>query len=124
MQLLGDVLTGVQTTSDEKVAWISLSNNLLDRHQVDSEDTLPFINHLLILDNIKVALMFREINDHEVKVSLRSIGVVDVGIMARALGGGGHDHSAAAVINGPLQKVIEMTVKKVHEMLLKIDRHI
>ena len=124
MQLLGDVLTGVQTTSDEKVAWISLSNNLLDRHQVDSEDTLPFINHLLILDNIKVALMFREINDHEVKVSLRSIGVVDVGIMARALGGGGHDHSAAAIINGPLQKVIEMTVKKVHEMLLKIDRHI
>lgn len=118
MKLLGAILTSVNTTDDETVAWITLSEDLLNKFQVDSEDTLAFINHLLILDNIKVALMFREMGN-QVKVSLRSVGIVDVGIMARALGGGGHDHSAAAVINGNLKDIIDDTVNKVHQMLLK-----
>jgi phosphoesterase RecJ-like protein len=57
----------------------------------------------------------------EIKVSLRSIGTVDVGIMARALGGGGHDHSAAAIIKGNLDSVIKTTVEKLHEMLLTTE---
>lgn len=117
MKLLGKVLTSANTTKDEKVAWIVLSEELLEKFHVDSEDTLAFINHLLVLDNIKVALMFREMGS-EIKVSLRSVGIVDVGIMARALGGGGHDHSAAAMIKGELNEVIKDTVDKVHAMLL------
>ncbi|AUN97267.1 bifunctional oligoribonuclease/PAP phosphatase NrnA [Bacteriovorax stolpii] len=117
MKLLGKVLASAHTTKDEKVAWLTLTEDLLNKFNVDSEDTLAFINHLLVLDNIKVAIMFREMGP-DIKVSLRSIGTVDVGVMARALGGGGHDHSAAAIINGPLDVVIKQTVDKLHEMLL------
>jgi phosphoesterase RecJ-like protein len=117
MKLLGKVLASAHTTKDEKIAWLTLSEELLAKFQIDTEDTLAFINHLLVLDNIKVAIMFREMGP-EIKVSLRSIGNVDVGIMARALGGGGHDHSAAAVIKGPLETVIKNTVEKLHASLL------
>lgn len=120
MKLLGKVLASAHTTKDEKVAWLTLTEDLLEKFHVDTEDTLAFINHLLVLDNIKVALMFREMGP-EIKVSLRSIGTVDVGIMARALGGGGHDHSAAAIIKGPLETVIKTTVDKLHEMLLATE---
>lgn len=122
MKLLGKVLASAHTTKDEKVAWLTLTEDLLSKFHVDTEDTLAFINHLLVLDNIKVAIMFREMGPTaEVKVSLRSIGTVDVGIMARALGGGGHDHSAAAVIKGSLDTVIKNTVDKLHEMLLATE---
>lgn len=117
MKLLGKVLASAHTTKDEKVAWLTLTEDLLTKFHVDSEDTLAFINHLLVLDNIKVAIMFREMGP-EIKVSLRSIGTVDVGVMARALGGGGHDHSAAAIIKGELDAVIKSTVEKLHDMLL------
>lgn len=117
MKLLGKVLAGANTTKDEKVAWLTLTEDLLQKFHIDTEDTLAFINHLLVLDNIKVALMFREMGA-EIKVSLRSIGTVDVGIMARALGGGGHDHSAAAIIKGSLDIVTKQTVEKLHKMLL------
>lgn len=117
MKLLGKVLASAHTTKDEKIAWLTLTEDLLEKFHVDTEDTLAFINHLLVLDNIKVAIMFREMGS-EIKVSLRSIGTVDVGIMARVLGGGGHDHSAAAVIKGSLDTVIKTTVDKLHEMLL------
>jgi phosphoesterase RecJ-like protein len=120
MKLLGKVLASAHTTKDEKIAWLTLTEDLLEKFHVDTEDTLAFINHLLVLDNIKVAIMFREMGA-EIKVSLRSIGTVDVGIMARYLGGGGHDHSAAAVIKGSLEPVIKNTVDKLHEMLLATE---
>jgi phosphoesterase RecJ-like protein len=120
MKLLGKVLASAHTTKDEKIAWLTLTEDLLEKFHVDTEDTLAFINHLLVLDNIKVAIMFREMGA-EIKVSLRSIGTVDVGIMARYLGGGGHDHSAAAVIKGSLEPVIKNTVDKLHDMLLATE---
>lgn len=119
MKLLGKVLAGVHTTKDEKIAWLTLTEDLLEKFHVDTEDTHAFINHLLVLDNIKVAVMFKEMGN-EVKVSLRSVGVIDVGVMARALGGGGHDHSAACLIEGKLEEVIKSTIEKL-QILLPIE---
>jgi phosphoesterase RecJ-like protein len=109
MKLLGKVLSTVHTTKDEKIAWLTLTEDMLEKFHVDTEDTHAFINHLLVLDNIKVAVMFKQIGS-EIKVSLRSVGVIDVGIMAKALGGGGHDHSAACLIEGKLDEVIKSTI--------------
>jgi bifunctional oligoribonuclease and PAP phosphatase NrnA len=116
MQLLGTVLTSVAVSDDEKVAWLKLEESELDKYKVDPEDTHSFINHLLILDNIKVACMFRQIGK-KVKISFRSSGDVDVGTMAQALGGGGHNHSAATIIEGKIDTIIQDTIPKVRMML-------
>jgi len=121
MKLLGKVLASAHNTKDEKIAWLTLTEDLLGKFHVDSEDTLAFINHLLVLDNIKVAIMFREMGS-EIKVSLRSTGIIDVGTMARALGGGGHDHSAATIIKGELESVIKTTIEKIHTILLEMEK--
>lgn len=117
MKLLGNVLTSAQTTKDETIAWITLTEDLLSKFSSDAEDTHGFVNHLLILENVKVACMFRNIGE-KVKVSFRSAdSKVDVGVMAQALGGGGHNHSAATIIDGSLDKVIPETIEKVQAML-------
>ena len=120
MKLLGKVLASAHNTKDEKIAWLTLTEDLLSKFHVDSEDTLAFINHLLVLDNIKVAVMFREMGS-DIKVSLRSTGIIDVGTMARALGGGGHDHSAAAIIKGELESVIKTTIEKIYAILIDME---
>jgi phosphoesterase RecJ-like protein len=116
MKLLGKVLASAHTTKDEKIAWMMLSEDMLEKFHVDTEDTHAFINHLLVLDNIKVAVMFKQMGN-QIKVSLRSVGIVDVGLMAKALGGGGHDHSAAAVIVGNLESVVKTTIEKLQVLL-------
>lgn len=116
MKMLGTILSKTQTTPDERVAWITLDEEILGKFNVDSEDTHGFINNLLILDNIRVACMFRQIGD-SVKVSLRSAGDIDVGVMAQALGGGGHNHSAATLVVGQLKEVVPRTIKKIQLML-------
>ena len=118
MKLLGKVLASTQTTKDEQIAWLTLTEDMLEKFKVDTEDTHAFINHLLVLDNIKVAVMFKEMGD-QIKVSLRSVGKIDVGTMARALGGGGHDHSAATIIEGKLEDIIKPTIDKLQELLEK-----
>jgi len=117
MRLLGEVLTSAQTTANESIAWICLTDKIIEQHNCDAEDTHGFINHLLILDNIKVACMFRQMNNH-VKVSFRAATEdIDVGIMAQALGGGGHNHSAATVVEGDLASIVEKTIDKIQMML-------
>lgn len=118
MQLLGRVLSSAKSTETGEVAWLSLKENSLEHFDVDKEDTHGFVNHLLILDNIKVAMMFWQIAD-QVKISFRSTGDVDVGLMAQALGGGGHNHSAATIIQGDIETVISETIPKVEQMLKK-----
>lgn len=116
MKMLGTILSKTQTTDDETVAWITLDEKILEKFHVDSEDTHGFINNLLILDNIKVACMFRQIGS-TVKISLRSAGDVDVGVMAQAIGGGGHNHSAATIIEGEMEEVVKSTIAKIQIML-------
>jgi len=121
MKLLGKVLASAHTTKDEKIAWLTLTEDMLEKFQVDTEDTHAFINHLLVLDNIKIAVMFKQMGP-QIKVSLRSTGNIDVGHMARALGGGGHDHSAATVIVGSLESVVKTTVEKLQELLDAVEK--
>lgn len=123
MKLLGKVLASAHTTKDEKIAWLTLTEDMLEKFHVDTEDTHAFINHLLVLDNIKVAVMFKQIGN-QIKVSLRSTGDIDVGHMARSLGGGGHDHSAATIIEGTLELVVKATVEKLQNLLEIAEKNI
>jgi len=125
LHMLGTVLAATNINQSEDVAWIVLKKNDLEKYHIDIEDTHAFINHLLILDDIKVACMFRD-DGTRVKVSFRSTGQYDVGLIATALGGGGHSHSAATLISKNGQEttasIIEETVKNIEELLKRQER--
>ena len=127
MHLLARILNTAATNHDETIAWIILRKEDIDKFASDVEDTHAFINNLLILNNIKVACMFRDDGDF-VKMSLRSSGEIDVGLIAQAIGGGGHSHSAATILpklNGqPVEAVIERAVKHVEKVLKELEKEI
>jgi phosphoesterase RecJ-like protein len=52
-----------------------------------------------------MALLFREVSQARVKVSLRSIGDVDVAAFAKRFGGGGHTKAAGLALPGSLADV-------------------
>lgn len=120
MHLLGQVLASADSNKTEEIAWLVLKSQELKEYDIDIEDTHGFINHLLILDNVKVACMFRD-DGRKVKVSMRSGGEYDVGEMAYKLGGGGHSHSAASLIEKnhdyDLEKIIEDTIAIIENFL-------
>ena len=116
MQLLGKILASAKISSNKSIAWITMKESELKTYEINVDDTYGFVNHLLVLDNIKIACMFREHGQY-VKVSLRSARDIDVGAMAHALGGGGHNHSAATTIKGEIRRVVPRTIFQLTVMM-------
>ena len=52
-----------------------------------------------------MALLFREVSQGRIKVSLRSVGNVDVAAFAKRFGGGGHTKAAGLALQGSLAEV-------------------
>jgi phosphoesterase RecJ-like protein len=118
LHLLGKILGSAKSNEAGNIYWIVFDQDDLDAFETDIEDTHAFINHLLIMDNIKVACMIRDDGD-QVKVSLRSTGICDVGTIATTLGGGGHSHSAATIIKKtkPIDEIIKETIETIEGCL-------
>jgi phosphoesterase RecJ-like protein len=119
MHLLGMILQSAQINKREDIAWITFKREDIDRYGSDVEDTHAFINHLLILAHMRVACMFRD-DGQAVKISLRSQGDLDVGLIAQGMGGGGHSHSAATIImkNGKsTEEIVSESIKKIETLI-------
>ncbi|MCB7479760.1 DHH family phosphoesterase [Christiangramia sediminis] len=96
LQLLGTALQNLKVNKELRTAYISLSQEELDRHNFQKGDTEGFVNYGLSLDGIIFAVIFIEKeNEDLVKMSFRSKGDFDVNKFARAhFEGGGHINAA------------------------------
>ena len=68
-------------------------------------DTEGIIDHLRAIAGPRVALLLVELEDHQVRVSFRSDGTVDVSAVALEFGGGGHAMASGCTCPGSLQEV-------------------
>jgi len=73
--------------------------------QGTSDDLEGLINFPLTVKDIEAVAFFKEVGDQDWRVSLRSKGNVDTGVIARAHGGGGHTNAAGCAAKGPLEEV-------------------
>ena len=69
------------------------------------------------LSRHEVQPLFRVISQGRVKVSLRSVGNVDVAAFAKAYGGGGHTKAAGLSILGSMAEVQATVLKAAREYL-------
>jgi phosphoesterase RecJ-like protein len=81
------------------------------------EHTDGLINYPRSIRGIEVALFFRQVGNEVFKVSFRSKGKVDVGSLARELGGGGHHNAAGATLSGGMDQVRQHVLKRLNELL-------
>ena len=101
LQLLGTALQNLKVNKDLRTAYISLSQEELDKHNFQKGDTEGFVNYGLSLDGIIFAVIFIEKeNEDLIKISFRSKGDFDVNKFARAhFEGGGHINAAGGKSN-------------------------
>ncbi len=95
----------MERTEDGRIAWVVVTDDLFRQNGATAEDTDNFINFVRSAKGVEVAVLFRQTNNDQYKISLRSKGRVDVSAFARSLGGGGHRNAAGANISGPLADV-------------------
>jgi phosphoesterase RecJ-like protein len=101
-RLLSQALGTLQVSGDGRLAWIEVTLAAQQRAGIGLEATEGFINYVRAVGGVQIAAAFKEVSPTEVKVSLRSRGLVDVSRLAEAFGGGGHRNAAGCTVRAPL----------------------
>ncbi|GGD57527.1 DHH family phosphoesterase [Muriicola marianensis] len=122
LHLLGCALNNMVILPEYSTAYITLSQDELDRHQFKKGDTEGFVNYGLTLAGIRLAVIFIENKDEGIiKISLRSEGDFSVNEFARAyFNGGGHTNAAG----GKSEQSMEDTVAYFRSLLPKHQKEL
>jgi phosphoesterase RecJ-like protein len=109
LQLLGSALNNLKVIPELKTAFITLSQDDLNRYNYKKGDTEGVVNYALSLDNIVLAAIFIEDRKEGIiKISLRSKGDFSVNDLSRAhFNGGGHINAAGGRSDVSLNATVE-----------------
>lgn len=100
MRLLGAALSNLHR--EGVMTWMQVTREDMERCEALDEDCEGLVNYALGIAGIEVAIFFRELASHRVRVSIRSKGAVNVSDIAANFGGGGHECAAGFSTEGPL----------------------
>lgn len=117
LKLLAEVLMMMEVSADERVAWIQVTQAQLRKTGTTFEDTEDFVTYPRSIEKVEVAVFFRETAPEQYKISFRSQGKVDVALLAKRWGGGGHTYAAGCTLGGPWEKVKEGVLTLVQEAI-------
>lgn len=119
LQLLGKALQNMQIIAQKNTAFITLTQEELDRFNFVKGDTEGLVNYGLSIKGIKFAAIFIENKaDNMIKISFRSKGEFDVNQFARThFEGGGHINAAG----GKSDLTLVETVEKFQTILSTIN---
>lgn len=116
-RLLADVLQTLVVEEDPGLSWVTVPSGALERHGVEADDLDGAVEHARAIRGTRLALLFREVSGGRIKVSLRSVGDVNVAELAHRFGGGGHAKAAGAAIVGTMATVQPMVLEAAREYL-------
>lgn len=116
-RLLGHALMGLRLESGGRIASVQLRRDTIAELAAEDVDTGEITTALLAIEGVDVVLLFRELPDARVKVSLRSKDALDVHRLASGFGGGGHCNAAGIVLEQPFDDVVERVSAGARELV-------
>jgi phosphoesterase RecJ-like protein len=117
LRLWGPALAQVQQA--DGIVWTQITQAMLRTAELGPEASDGLVNYLSTFHESTVAVVFQEQEDGRVDVSLRSTPAVNVAVVARALGGGGHPQASGAMLPGPLDAVRERVLDMLRAAALR-----
>jgi phosphoesterase RecJ-like protein len=107
LKLIGTALSTLDRTPDGKIAWIHVTQKMFDEAGAEYEDGDGLLELIRPLAGVELCVIFKEIADGKVKVSVRSNGKINAFTIAKRHGGGGHRMAAGLTVDGPMTPAIE-----------------
>jgi phosphoesterase RecJ-like protein len=121
-RLLAEALQTLVVEPEVGLSWVTVPPGALERHDVTVDDLEGIVEFPRSVSGTRMALMFREISRGRIKVSLRSVGDVDVASFAKPFGGGGHKHASGLSVEGSIPDVQEQVLAAAREYLASVPR--
>ena len=102
LRLFGAVLSAMRIDASGRIAIIHVDHEIARASGGDYEDTDGLINQPLTVKAIQAVVLFKQIERSTYRISLRSKGNIDIGVIAKGFGGGGHKNASGCTVTGDL----------------------
>ena len=116
LKVLGRGLESLEMLCGGRLAVMSLKHSDFTHFGASSEHTENVINYGMMVPGVKVAVLFRE-EAGRLSVTFRSRGHVDVSLLAKAFGGGGHKNAAGCKMKADLKEGRKKILEGIQKIL-------
>lgn len=106
LKLLGEALANAELDLEQRFVWTAVTQEMLTRHDVTLDEVEGLIDIVRRATEAEVTCVLKEEADGSVRVSLRSLGDVDVRLIAADQGGGGHRFAAGFESTSDIPSVV------------------
>lgn len=111
------VLSNLETYENDKIAVACITQDMLYETNTTLEDSEGIISFLRKISTVEIACLLKEIEEKDIKVSLRSKSYVDVSKICKDFGGGGHKRAAGCSISSSIDKAKNIIVEKLQKSI-------
>ena len=112
VNLLKKALQRIEILENGLLSWTVITLEDLDE-SLSNDDTEGIVSYTRNIEGVELGILFKQNRDNEIKVSLRSNKIIDVGAIAKSFGGGGHVRAAGFTYLGTIEKVKEELLAKI-----------
>jgi phosphoesterase RecJ-like protein len=112
VRLLGIALQHLQIAREGRLGWSVLTSRDFQEAEAKDEDTEGFVNEILSIDTVQIAVLLREPNPGKIRCSIRSRGHLDVAAIAREFGGGGHMNAAGCTFDSSMAEAVDALIAR------------
>ncbi len=114
MILLAEALKTLSFDRDNRVAWMSMDDERLNKCGSKPEELDGFVNYLRDIQEVEVGIFFYHTSEEKTKIGFRSKSV-DVARIAYSFGGGGHPRAAGCTVEGHPSRVTSDVLQATYE---------
>lgn len=106
-------LSTMQTYVNQSIATIRVTKEMVKKTGADIEETDGLISFIRDIDTVEVACLLKEMENKEIKISLRSKSYVNVSSIGNKFNGGGHKRAAGCTIYMDIDTAEELIVNEI-----------
>lgn len=115
--ILRRALQSLSLSHNNLVASMRVSHQDIVETGATSEDMAGLVNYGRNIEGVEVGLLLTETKPGIVKVGLRSRSKIDVALIAKSVGGGGHARAAGCTLEGNIEEIEQTILSKIYEVL-------
>jgi bifunctional oligoribonuclease and PAP phosphatase NrnA len=120
--LLHELLHNAHFYADDRIGTMALTLEKKRQLGIQPADTDGLIDVIRNIETVIVAILFEELENNRVRVSMRSKSVqIDVNKICGEFGGGGHPLAAGARIRGRLEDVEKLVTNRVSDETTRLN---
>ncbi|MGI8608117.1 MAG: DHH family phosphoesterase [Candidatus Dormibacteria bacterium] len=117
MRLMALVLGTMGFDCDDRMVYAAVPQDLLRKANARMDETEGLIDQLNSVEDLELAILFKEIGPSLTKLSIRSRGAANANNLAAVFGGGGHHKAAGAELEMPLKQAMDLVLAEARHML-------